>query len=60
MKQMRSKLKDLEAKMEQKAAEDEAKLKEQAAQIHSLKEKLRARGVVLEQRTKELEALQSR
>ncbi|KAJ1528677.1 hypothetical protein ONE63_007071 [Megalurothrips usitatus] len=56
VKQMRAKIKDLEGKMESKAAEDEAKLKEQVSQVHTLKEKLRARGVVLEQRTKELEA----
>lgn len=59
-KQMRIKIKELEAKAETKAAEDDSKLKEQALQIHTLREKLRARGVVLEQRTKELEAAQAR
>lgn len=60
IKQMRAKIKEVEATLTTKAAEDEAKLKEQAAQVHSLKEKMRARNIVLEQRGKELEAALAR
>ncbi len=60
LKQMRTRIKELETKAEATATEDDTKLKEQTAQITLLKEKLRARNAVLEQRTKELEAVQAR
>ncbi|XP_034238365.1 cingulin-like isoform X2 [Thrips palmi] len=55
IKQMRTKIKDVEATLTAKVAEDDAKLKEQSALVHSLNQKMRSRNVVLEQRGKELE-----
>ena len=60
IKQMRAKIKELEDAQAARAAEESAKLKEQMAQVHVLKEKMRARNVVLEQRGKELEAALAR